>query len=278
MTHQETVPFLIGSKNQAPSKSHTETIEWWGVAMGLSIKCRKSWWPEVALMATHNPFTSIDIFHLSRSCKKWEKRSCLSHLLFSFLFLALFEALVVPRKSFPCHTRCSEFSLAEKASWKCQDSYQFVNKNKSALIELRVPHAEQGTRHMLSHWFFPPTNGRWVKIIHNSSNGQKNQHTLCYLNIPLLPLSPQFQWWQKLQGEETETKQKQTEIPLSWWFNVAPFWVINYSILLHFASFWSVLLFHFSSLKMVKKFRENPALSIGLQRGTCSSCCWWWFT
>lgn len=214
MTHQETVPFLIGSKKQAPSKSHTETIEWWGVAMGLSIKCRKSWWPEVALMATHNPFTSIDIFHLSRSCKKWEKRSCLSCLLFSFLFLALIEVLVVPRKSFPCHTRCSVFSLAEKASWKCQDSYQFVNKNKSALIELWVPHAEQGTRHMLSHWFFPPTNGRWVKIIHNSSYGQKNQHTLCYLNIPPLPLSPQFQWWQKLQGEETKTKQKQTEIPL----------------------------------------------------------------
>lgn len=243
---------------------------------GTGLKSRKSWWSEVALMATHNPFTSIDVFHLSCSCKKWEKGSCLSRLLFSFLFLALFEALVVPRKALPCHTRCSEFSLAEKGSWKCQDSYQFVNENKSAFIELWVPHAEQGTRHMLSHWFIPPTNGRWIKIIHNSSYGQRNQHSLCYLNILLLPLSSQFQWWQKLQEEWTKTKQKQTKIPLSWWFNVAPFWMINYSVLLHFASFWSVLLFLSSSLKMIKRFREKPAHSVGLQRGTCSSCCWWW--
>ena len=41
MTHQGTALFLIGSKKQAPSKPHTETIRWWGGAVGLAIKPRK---------------------------------------------------------------------------------------------------------------------------------------------------------------------------------------------------------------------------------------------
>lgn len=92
------VPLLIIG---LPSKPILGPQGWWGRAVWPTTKPEKQWWPGVASVATHNPSTSTNAFHLFRYCKAWGQESSLISLLFSFLFLPLFEALVVPRKSFP---------------------------------------------------------------------------------------------------------------------------------------------------------------------------------
>lgn len=65
------------------------------------------------------------------------------------------------------------FQQQKKPLKNVRTSYQFINENKSTLIELWVPPAEQGSFYTSSCWIFPKSNGPWVKIMHNSFCVQK---------------------------------------------------------------------------------------------------------